>query len=85
MSEVIIAALIGARITLVTTICTSFLNYRIQRDKIRYDYIIKQQETKKERLSKIYERLIKIINLYPSTSLNDVLNGVEYAPNYSME
>lgn len=85
MSEVIIAALIGAGITLVTTICTSFLNYRIQRDKIRYDYTIKQQETKKERLSKTYERLIKIVNLYPSTSPNDVLNGVEYAPNYSME
>lgn len=85
MSEAIIAALIGAGITLVTTLCTLFLNYRIQRDKIRYDYTIKQQETKKERLSKIYETLIKIINLYPSTSPNDVLNGVEYVPNYSME
>lgn len=85
MSEAIIAALIGAGITLVTTICTLFLNYRIERDKIRYDDEIKQQEMKKERLSKIYETLIKIINLYPSTSPNDVFNGAEYAPNYSME
>lgn len=85
MSEVIIAALIGAGITLVTTTCTLVLNYRIQKDKIQYDYTIKQQETKKERLSNIYETLIKIINLYPSTSPNDVLSGVEYAPNYLME
>ena len=66
MSEAIIAALIGAGITLVTTLCTLFLNYRIQRDKIRYDYTIKQQETKKERLSKTKKaaRLSSLFCLY---------------------
>lgn len=84
-SEAIIAALIGAGITLVATICTSLLNYRIKRNRIRYDYETKKQETKIDRLNEIYTKLIGIINLYPDISPNDVLNSVEYAPNYSME
>ncbi|MDO5403403.1 MAG: hypothetical protein Q4F11_08180, partial [Eubacteriales bacterium] len=35
--------------------------------------------------NEVYKNLISIINLFPDVSPNDVLNGVEYAPHYSME
>ena len=33
----------------------------------------------------IYKELISIINLYPDVSPNDILEYVDYAPNYSQE
>lgn len=40
---------------------------------------------KRENLSDIYIKLVSIINLYPTLSPSDVLEYVEFPPNYSME
>lgn len=85
MSETIIAALIGAGITLITTIITVFVNAHIENDKRKREIRQKDFETKRNNLTKVYKKLLSIINLYPNASPNDLLNNIEYPPEYSME
>ena len=85
MSETMIATLIGSGVTLTITIVTLFINALIEKYKCRLAIQQKKYEVKRERLNGIYEKLIDIVNQYPNSSPNDILQHVEYAPNYSME
>jgi len=79
MSDTIIAALVGALITLATSISTLYFNFRIERTKIRFEYAKRQQE----RLSDVYEMLMGIVNLFPREAPSDVLAEIEYPPNFA--
>ena len=48
---------------------------------------IKQQnyQTKREILTEVYKELIRIINLYPNKSPNDIMRRIEDSPNYGSE
>ncbi len=85
MSESIIGALIGAGITLITTIATLLTNLKIEKNRSQHEFDVKQREIKIEKLNDIYLKLISIINLYPDVSPNDILTCVEYPPNYLQE
>lgn len=85
MSETMIATLIGSGVTLTITIVTLFINALIEKYKCRLAIQQKKYEVKREKLNGIYEKLIDIVNQYPNSSPNDILQHVECAPNYSME
>lgn len=85
MSETTIATLIGSGVTLITTVVTWIINAMIEKDKCRMEIQQRKYEVKRERLNDIYKKLICIVNQYPNSSPNDVLQYVEYAPNYSLE
>lgn len=81
MSETIIATLIGSAVTLFTL----FINSLIDKHKSQLEVQQKKYEVKREKLNDIYVKLVNIVNQYPNSSPNDVLQYVEYAPHYSME
>lgn len=81
MSETMIATLIGSAVTLFTL----FINSLIEKHKSQLEIQQKKYEVKRERLNDIYVKLVDIVNQYPNSSPNDVLQYVEYAPHYSME
>lgn len=85
MLETMIATLIGSGVTLITTMVTLFINSLIEKHKCQLEIQQKKYELKREKLNDIYEKLVDIVNQYPNSSPNDVLQYVEYAPNYSME
>lgn len=85
MSEKMMSALIGAGVALITTIVTTIVNAIINKNKCKMEIKLKEQQTKREHLNEVYKSLIAIINLYPNSSPNDIMYGVQYAPNYSME
>lgn len=85
MSETTIATIIGSGVTLITTVVTLIINSMIEKDKCRMEIQQRKYEVKRERLNDIYKKLICIVNQYPNSSPNDVLQYVEYAPNYSLE
>lgn len=85
MSETMIATLIGSGVTLITTMVTLFVNSLIETHKSQLEIQQKKYEVKREKLNDIYARLVDIVNQYPNSSPNDVLQYVEYAPYYSME
>lgn len=81
MTETIVGAFIGACITFITTI----VNAHIENKKRKVEIEQKHFETKRDKLSNIYENLISIINSYPHGSPNDILECIECPPNYSLE
>lgn len=85
MSETMIATLIGSGVTLITTMVTLFVNSLIETHKSQLEIQQKKYEVKREKLNDIYAKLVDIVNQYPNSSPNDVLQYVEYAPYYSME
>lgn len=85
MSEPMVIALISAGATLIVTVVTSILNVRTEVFRNKFNTHQKRLETKKENLNNVYRQLISIINLYPSSSPNDILKHIEHAPGYSME
>lgn len=85
MSEVIIASLIGAGVTLLSSITTLIVNVLIERFKSKREILQREQQLKIDCLNDIYKELIFIINQYPNVSPNDILKCVEFPPNYSME
>jgi hypothetical protein len=85
MSETMITALISAGATLAVAIITLLVNAYIESFRSKLEVQQKMFQSKRENLNDIYKTLISIINLYPSSSPNDILKFVEYSPNYSME
>ncbi len=85
MTETIIAALIGAGISMISTILTLLVTTLIERNRIRTEIQQKKEETKRERLTDTYTELVSIINSFPKESPNDILKNIEYPPHYSME
>lgn len=85
MSETMIAALISAGGTLTVTIITLFVNAHIERSKSKLEMRQTMFQSKRKNLNDVYKILISIINLYPSSSPNDILKFVKYSPNYTME
>lgn len=85
MSETMITAIISAGGTFTVTIITLFVNAYIERFRSKLVMQQKMFQSKRENLNDVYKVLISIINLYPSSSPNDILKFVEYSPNYSME
>lgn len=85
MTDTLISTLIGSGITLIVAVVTSLSSTHIEMYKNKEK--VKQQEyqMKRENLHNVYMELIKIVNLYPTTSPNDILKWVKYPPNYSME
>ncbi|MGX7419306.1 hypothetical protein ACWOFR_10965 [Carnobacterium gallinarum] len=45
----------------------------------------KEYQAKRDILTDIYKSLITIINLYPDESPNDIVEHINYPPNYSLE
>ncbi|MDF2590166.1 MAG: hypothetical protein K0S41_4007 [Anaerocolumna sp.] len=78
-------AFISAGATLTVTIITLIVNAYIERFRSKLDMQQKMFLSKRENLNDVYKTLISIINLYPSSSPNDIMKFVEYSPNYSME
>lgn len=62
-----------------------FINLLIEKHKSQREIQQKKYEVKREKLNDIYVKLVDIVNHYPNSSPNDVLQYVEYAPHYSME
>lgn len=85
MSDTMITALVSAGGTLLVSIVTLITNAFIERFKTKLEIQQKDGQLKREHLNDIYKELISIINLYPNASPNDILEYVDYAPNYSME
>lgn len=85
MSDTMITALVSAGGTLLVSIVTLITNAFIERFKTKLEIQQKERQLKREHLHDIYKELISIINLYPNASPNDILEYVDYAPNYSME
>lgn len=85
MTEPIIAAIIGAAISLITTILILSVNTSIERNKMRVEIQQKKEEAKREKLTDIYTELVSIINSFPKESPNNALEYIEYPPHYSME
>ncbi len=85
MSETMIIALISGGATLIVTVVTSILNVRTEVFRNKFKTQQKRLDTKNENLNNVYRQLISIINLYPSSSPNDILKHIKYAPGYSME
>lgn len=85
MSDTMIAALIGSGVTLITTMVTLFINSLIEKQKWQLEIQQKRCDVKREKLNDIYEKLVDIVNQYPNSSPNDILQYVKYAPGYSME
>jgi hypothetical protein len=81
MSESLIAALIGAVITLISVITNS----NLENKKRKNEMLQKEFEFKRKPLCEVYEKYISIINSFPAVSPNDILKIVEYPPHYSME
>ncbi|MGX9933637.1 hypothetical protein ACW0KB_20830 [Virgibacillus salarius] len=84
MSEPMVIALISAGATLIVTVVTSIINVRIEVFRNKFSTHQKRLDTKNENLNNVYRQLISIINLYPSSSPNDILKHIKYAPGYSM-
>jgi len=85
MSEIMIAALIGAGATLSVTIITQVATVFISKCKSSLEMRQIEYQSKRDNLHEVYKTLISIINLFPNASPNDTLKYVEYAPNYSLE
>lgn len=85
MSESIILAVLGIIGTLSGTILTQIVHIKLERSKSIEKAKQDRYETKREKLSDIYNELISIINLFPNISPNDVLQFVENGPIYSLE
>lgn len=85
MSDTMITALVSAGATLLVSIVTLIANTFIERFKSKLEIQQKEYQSKREHLNEVYKELISIINLYPNSCPNDILEHVEYPPNYSME
>lgn len=85
MTETTVAAIIGAAISLITTILTLGVTATIEKNKVQAERQQRKEEAKREKLTDIYTELVSIINLFPKESPNNVLENIEYSPHYSME
>lgn len=85
MSEGILTVLISVGGTLAVSTVTLIVNAYIERFKSKIEIQQNMIKSKRENLSDIYMKLINILNLYPSSSPNDILNYIDNPPNYSME
>lgn len=85
MTDTMMATIIGAGATLLTAMVTLIVNSLIEKHKWRMEVKQKKYEVKREKLNDIYIKLVDIVNQYPNVSPNDVLQCVEYPPNYAME
>lgn len=85
MSETLIGAIIGAGASIIGSAIGMYANFFIQKNNMKSEIKQEEHRIKRERLDKIYEELISIINLYPTLSPNDVLSGIEYPPKYFNE
>ena len=85
MTDTMMATIIGAGATLLTAMVTLVVNSLIEKHKWRMEVKQKKYEVKREKLNDIYIKLVDIVNQYPNVSPNDVLQCVEYPPNYEME
>lgn len=85
MSEQMIATIVGGGVSLITTIVTWLIKALIEKHKCQMKIQQKRYEVKREKLNDIYEKLVDIVNQYPNSSPNDVLQYVEDASSYSME
>ncbi len=83
MSETLIATFIGAGATLFVTLITQVATVFISKYKSSTEIRNQEFQSKRERLTEVYQVLISTINLFPKASPNDVLKYVEYSPNYS--
>ena len=77
MSDTMIAALIGSGVTLITTMVTLFINSLIEKQKWQLEIQQKRCDVKREKLNDIYEKLVDIVNQYPNSSPNDILQYVK--------
>ena len=85
MTDTMLATIIGAGATLLTAMVTLVVNSLIEKHKWRMEVKQEKYEVKREKLNDIYIKLVDIVNQYPNVSPNDVLQCVEYPPNYEME
>ena len=46
---------------------------------------IQSQVQKQEKLTEIYNKLLRIISLFPNKTPNDIMNLLSYGPNFSLE
>lgn len=85
MLEILITALVSSAGTLVVSMITLFVKAHVEERKIKLEIQQKEYQTKREYLTPVYKELISIINLYPEVSPNDILEHIDFAPNYLME
>lgn len=84
MSEPMVIVLISSGVTLMATVVTSIISVRIEVYRNKFNTQQKRLDTKNENLNNVYRQLNSIINLYPSSSPNDILKHIKHAPGYSM-
>ncbi len=85
MTDTVLVAFISCVSSLIGVFATLVVNTCVEFKKSKAEMQLKMYQEKRERLIKVYEKLICIIYTYPNESPNDVLKHIEFAPNYSME
>ncbi|GGG31837.1 hypothetical protein GCM10007425_28120 [Lysinibacillus alkalisoli] len=81
MSDTLIAAFLGAIITLIGQISTVYISNFKENLKFKQ----KEFQSKRDNLSEVYQALISAINSYPNESPADVLGNIKHGPGYSFE
>lgn len=71
--------------TLLSAVVGAFLTYFLQRKIEKKKLLEERAKERREILLGVYKQLLKIINFYPDEAPIDLLNYIEYPPNYKRE
>lgn len=89
MSETVAVALITSSVSVMGTLLgvflTQYFTNKNENKKRETERNLERLKSKKEKLDPIYRCLIEIINLFPDKTPQDILQYIDYAPNYSSE
>ena len=85
MTEVLITTLISVCASFITALVTLKGNNKRELKKQKVDIAQNNYAVKRDKLNEIYVDLMNVVNKFPNISPNDVLQHIDYAPNYSLE
>lgn len=81
MESELLSALVGGVIGVVGTIITQRGAKILKESELRQT----EKQAKRGILTEVYKSLISVVDLYPEESPNDILEHIQYGPNYSLE
>ncbi|MGJ0975998.1 hypothetical protein [Enterococcus faecalis] len=81
MESELLSALVGGVIGVVGTIITQRGAKIVKESELRQT----EKQAKRGILTEVYKSLISVVDLYPEESPNDILEHIQYSPNYSLE
>ncbi|MFC0731448.1 hypothetical protein [Enterococcus faecalis] len=81
MESELLSAIVGGVIGVVGTIITQRGAKIVKESELRQT----EKQAKRGILTEVYKSLISVVDLYPEESPNDILEHIQYSPNYSLE